>query len=210
MKKRTFSILLIILVTAALKAQSFDKNPIALCCYNVMIDPKLGITPNKEIVDSIYCGVNAVLHESAGIQFRNVDFLKDKVTYFLGYPIGNAKNAAKSKMSPNYAKIVVAVSPDGIYSTNNGSFNIAGIGKERKKVNSKIKIEIAMTIYDENGEKIKELKAKSSSKEKIAIDSESILIGNFSIVDRKKNDSNFETFQELLYQTAVDLAKNNN
>ena len=57
---------------------------------------------------------------------KNIDYLKDKVPYFLGYPIGNAKNAAKSKMCGNYAKIVVNISPDGIFSTNNSSFNVSG------------------------------------------------------------------------------------
>ena len=204
---KILSILFISTLVLSLKAQSFDKKSIAVCYFNVNIDPNLGIIPNKGIADSIYNGVNGVLNDSAGIQLKNVDFLKDKVTYFLGYPIGNAKNAAKSKMCRNYVKIVVDISSDGIFSTNNSSFHISGIGKEKKKVNTKIKVTISMIIYSENGEKVKELNARSTSKEKIIIDSESFLAGNFSFINKKKNDTNFETFQEILYQAAIELAR---
>ena len=64
-----------------------------------------------------------------------------------------------------------------------------------------------MIVYDENGEKVKEISAKSISKEKIVIDSESLLIGDFSFVDRKKNGQNFETFQDVLFQAAIEVAK---
>ena len=198
------------MIVVAAKAQSFDKKNIALCYFNVNIDNNLGITPNKAIADSIYKGVNAVLKDSAGIKLKNVDFLKDKVTYFLGYPIGNAKNAAKSKMAHNYAKIVISISPDGAFSTKENSFNITGIGKEKKKVNTKIKVGIRLIIYDENGSKVKELEAKAASKEKITIDSESLLVGNFSFVNKKINGSNFETFQNILYQAVTELARKSN
>ena len=207
MKENFLSILIVITLAISANAQSFDKNNIAVCYFNVNIDPNLGITPDKGIADNIYGAINTVLHDSAGIQLNNIDFLKDKVTYFLGYPIGNAKNAAKSKLCHNYVKIVVDILPEGIYSTNNGSFKIAEIGKEKKQVKSKIKVAISMIVYDENGQKIKELSAKSTSKEKLVLNSESFLIGNFSILQQKKNDSSFETFQEIACQSIEELAR---
>ena len=210
MKRKIVSILLISSLVISLQAQSFDKKNVAVCSFNVNINPNLGITPNREIADHIYRGVNAVLLDSAGIQLKNIDFLKDKITYFLGYPVGNAKNAAKSKLCSNYVKIVVDVSPDGIFSTNNSSFSVSGVGKEKKKVNARIKVAINLIIYDEKGEKLKEINAKSISKEKIVVDSESLSIGDFSFVEKKKNGKNFETFQEILFQAAIELAKKSN
>ena len=206
MKRFILSFLLIGTIIITVKAQSFDKRDIALCYYNVNIDNSLGVIPNKAIADSIYKGMNAVLTESAGIQLKNVDFLKDKVTYLLGYPIGRAKIAAKSKMCHNYVKIQVKITPDGSFTTNESPLNVFVVGKENKKVNARIKVDIQMIIYDENGKKVKEAEAKAVSNEKITIDSESFLIGNFSFINKKQNKANFETFQNILYEAAIKLA----
>ncbi|MEI7830967.1 MAG: hypothetical protein WCI31_14415 [Prolixibacteraceae bacterium] len=210
MTKKILSIILISVSVVAAKAQSFDKKNVALCYFNVIINSNLEIIPNKAIADSIYKEIYGVLNENAGIELKSVDFLKDNVKYFLGYPIGRAKNAAKSKKCNNYVKIVIDISPDGIFTTKDAAFTVAGIGKEKKKVNTKIKVGIVMIIYDENGEKIKDLQAKATSKDKIIIDSESLLIGDFSFINKKKNDSNFDTFQNILYQAAADLANKSN
>ncbi|OIQ97390.1 hypothetical protein GALL_206500 [mine drainage metagenome] len=125
----------------------------------------------------------------------------------MGYPFGTAKKAAKSQMSKEYAKIVMDISPQGILSTKDNSFRVDQIGKEKKTIHSKIKVALSMIIYDENGEKIKEAEAKSVSKEKIVFDSEALLVGDFSFINKKVNADNFNSFQETLYNALIELSQ---
>lgn len=189
------------------QAQNFDRKNIALCYFSVSINQSLGVIPTKEIVDSIYNRITEVLHESSGIEISPADFLKNKVAYFMGYPFGTAKKAAKSQMSKEYTKIVMDISPQGILSTKDNSFKIDQIGKEKKSINTKIKVTLKMIIYDKNGEKVKEAEAKSVSNEKIVFDSESLLVGNFSIINKKVNTDNFNSFQETLYNALIELSQ---
>jgi hypothetical protein len=189
------------------QAQNFDRKNIALCYFYVSINPSLGVIPTKAIVDSIYNRITEVLYDSSEIEISPADFLKNKVAYFMGYPFGTAKKAAKSQMSKEYAKIVMDISPQGILSTKDNSLRVDQIGKEKKTIHSKIKVALSMIIYDENGEKIKEAEAKSVSKEKIVFDSESLLVGDFSLINKKVNADNFNSFQETLYNALIELSQ---
>ncbi len=192
-------------------AQEFNKKDISLCFYNVSISNELGIMPNKAIGDSVFKLINTVLKDSTELNFNSIDALKDKVPYLFGFPIGSAKKAAKSKISNNYAKIVVEIQPVGFFSNNTStSFKIAGIGKENKKTKTRIKVSIDLELYNDNGDKIKEVEAKVSSKSKIEVDSKYFEVGDFSFINQVKNSENFISIQEIIQAATIELVKNYN
>jgi hypothetical protein len=158
--------------------------------------------------DSIYNAINKILKDSADVNLNPIDYLKDKIPYMFGYPVGTVRKAAKSKMSHNFAKIIVDIQPAGMFSTSSStSLKVAGIGNEKKKIKARVKVSINLEIYNDNGDKVKGVEAKVSSKNKIEIDTKSLEIGSFSIMNLDKNDDNFDSFQDLITAAAIKLVK---
>ena len=194
------------LAATLVKAQGFDKKDISVCFYDVTISSELGIIPDRTIDDSIYNAITKILKDSADINLNSIDYLKDKIPYIFGYPVGTARKAAKSKMSHSYVKIIVDIQPAGVFSTSSSSSMVgAGIGSEKKKIKARVKVAINLEIYNDNGDKVKDVVAKVSSKNKIEIDTKSLEIGSFSIMNLDKNDDNFDSFQDLISAAAIKI-----
>lgn len=207
--KRIFFILSFIAITSLTTfSQVYKTEKCAIFYFNADTDENIGMTFNKAQLEDIFFNVITVLSDSSALKFYSIDYLKNKVPYsFDDFPMAMAKKAAKSNMSKCYAKIDVSIRTTGITTNKSSSVKVGGIGKGKGTMKSQLKVTTKLKIVDEKGEEILNIKADAETKDKIEFNRDDLIIGRLVLTSKEINAQTQETFQKLIFQSALNLAK---
>jgi len=193
--------------STAIFAQTIDKQNAAVSFFWVDLNEGLGVMKNKSLYDSIYsCVTSAVIH-NAEYSFKPVGSLKDKVAYnVLGYPMGSGKKAAKSGVANTYVKFMIQIAPVGIFTGGQKTVSVGGVGVGQHKTKAKIKVKIDATVYDANGEKVKEVSEFAESAEEIEIIQDLVVIGSVTQRTFEQEIGKDAGFTGLIKDAALKIA----
>jgi len=207
--KNFFPITVLLLLNSLfLSAQDYKNGKIALYFFSVSSNETLALQFSKAQFDSIYNDISSILVDSGGLQLQSRDFLQGKVNYnIFDFPMSTAKKATKSNMADFYMRIDLFIENSGVATSKSDEVTISGIGKGKESMKTKVKATIKIDIVDKNGEEVFSKKVKQETKDKLVINSESFVLGSFSMKSYDKNQYNEASVLELIMKTTLEMAK---
>jgi len=209
MKKILFFAIFCSVFTTSIFAQVYKNEKIAVYYFNVSSSEDMPINFLKSHLDSIYNAIIVSL-TGAGLQFYPIDFLKSAFNYNqYDFPQWFEGKARKSNLANAYAKIEVEFSQaSGVSSSSTKQVTVlGGLGGGESKKKAKVKCKINLKVVNVEGEDILKIKANLDSKDRIVIESESLIFGRFVLTSNDQNQTTNESLQTLVNETINELAK---